>query len=142
MFTEDGWLNTVYTARMDGECRLYITGRLKEIIVLSNGEKVPPVDMEVAIARDPFFEQVMVIGEGKPYLSVFVVPNKELWAKLAAAHGLDAASPESMHESEAERLVLSASTHRSASFPAMLRFGAWPCAPSRGLSRTACSRRP
>jgi long-chain acyl-CoA synthetase len=106
MFTEDGWLNTGDTARMDGEGRLYITGRLKEIIVLSNGEKVPPVDMEAAIARDPFFEQVMVIGEGKPYLSVFVVPNKELWAKLAAAHGLDPASPESMHGSQAERLVL------------------------------------
>jgi long-subunit acyl-CoA synthetase (AMP-forming) len=31
MFTEDGWLNTGDTARMDGEGRLYITGRLKEI---------------------------------------------------------------------------------------------------------------
>jgi long-chain acyl-CoA synthetase len=65
MFTEDGWLNTGDTARMDGEGRLYITGRLKEIIVLSNGEKVPPVDMEAAIARDPFFEQVMVMAENE-----------------------------------------------------------------------------
>jgi long-chain acyl-CoA synthetase len=106
MFSADGWLNTGDTARMDAEGRLYITGRLKEIIVLSNGEKVPPVDMEAAIARDPFFEQVMVIGEGKPYLSVFVVPNRELWAKLATAHGLDPASPRSIHGSQAERLVL------------------------------------
>jgi long-chain acyl-CoA synthetase len=117
MFTEDGWLNTGDTARMDGEGRLYITGRLKEIIVLSNGEKVPPVDMEAAIARDPFFEQVMVIGEAKPYLSVFVVPNKELWAKLAAAHGLDPASPESMHGSQAERLVLERLNAQISQFP-------------------------
>jgi long-chain acyl-CoA synthetase len=35
--------------------------------VLSNGEKVPPVDMETAIMRDTLFEQVMLLGEGKPY---------------------------------------------------------------------------
>jgi long-chain acyl-CoA synthetase len=106
MFTDDGWLNTGDTARIDSEGRLYITGRLKEIIVLSNGEKVPPVDMEAAIARDPFFEQVMVIGEGKPYLSVFVVPNAELWAKVAHEHGLDPASAVSAHTHQAEQLVL------------------------------------
>ena len=55
MFTADGWLNTGDTARMDSAGHLYITGRLKEIIVLSNGEKVPPVDMETAIiARSVF----------------------------------------------------------------------------------------
>ena len=44
-----------------------ITGRLKEIIVMSNGEKVPPADMEEAILRDRLFDQVMVYGEGHPY---------------------------------------------------------------------------
>ena len=43
----EGWLNTGDQAKMkDGF--LYITGRIKEIIVLGNGEKVPPVDMEIA----------------------------------------------------------------------------------------------
>ena len=67
-----GWLNTGDQARMENGF-LYITGRLKEIIVLGNGEKVPPVDMELAIQLDPVFEQVMVIGEGKPYLGALVV---------------------------------------------------------------------
>ncbi len=53
-------------ARMDETGHLYITGRIKEIIVLGNGEKVPPADMEMAIALDPLFDQVMVIGEGRP----------------------------------------------------------------------------
>ena len=52
MFTADGWLNTGDTARFDEAGHLYITGRLKEIIVLSNGEKIPPVDMETAIMHD------------------------------------------------------------------------------------------
>jgi long-chain acyl-CoA synthetase len=68
----DGWLDTGDQARMENGF-LYITGRLKEIIVLGNGEKVPPVDMELAIQLDPLFEQVMVVGEGKPYLSALVV---------------------------------------------------------------------
>jgi len=117
MFTEDGWLNTGDTARMDDEGRLYITGRLKDIIVLSTGEKVPPVDMEAAIARDPFFDQVMVIGEGKPYLSVFVVPNKELWAKVAAEHGLDSALSRSAHGPRAEQLVLARINAQIRQFP-------------------------
>jgi long-chain acyl-CoA synthetase len=117
MFTEDGWLNTGDTARVDEAGRLYITGRLKEIIVLSNGEKVPPVDMEAAISRDPFFEQVMVVGEGKPYLSVLVVPNKDLWAKLAAEHGLDPASAMSSRTQQAEQLVLERINAQIKQFP-------------------------
>ena len=117
MFTPDGWLNTGDTARTDSEGRLYITGRLKEIIVLSNGEKVPPVDMEAAIARDPFFEQVMVIGEGRPYLSVFVVPNTQLWVKAAAEHGLDPASAQSLQAPQAEQLVLERINAQIKAFP-------------------------
>jgi len=87
-----GWLNTGDRARMENGF-LYITGRIKEIIVLGNGEKVPPVDMELAIQLDPAFEQVMVVGEGKPYLGALVVlsgsaskgpvDEKELTARVA-----------------------------------------------------------
>jgi len=85
----DGWLNSGDTARIDAQGHVFITGRLKEIIVLSNGEKVPPVDIEAAIARDPLFEQVMLLGEGKPYLTVMTVLNADQWKKLCAAEGLD-----------------------------------------------------
>ena len=80
----DGWLNSGDTARIDEQGHVFITGRLKEIIVLSNGEKVPPVDIEAAIVRDPLFEQVMLLGEGKPYLSVMAVLNADHWKKLCA----------------------------------------------------------
>lgn len=86
----DGWLNSGDTARIDEQGHVFITGRLKEIIVLSNGEKVPPVDIEAAIARDPLFEQVMLLGEGKPYLTVMTVLSAEHWKKLAAEKGIDA----------------------------------------------------
>ncbi|KRT55424.1 AMP-dependent synthetase/ligase [endosymbiont of Ridgeia piscesae] len=70
----DGWLHTGDKVKIE-QNHLFITGRIKEIIVLANGEKVPPADMEMCIALDPLFEQVLVIGEGRPYLSAMVVLN-------------------------------------------------------------------
>lgn len=84
----EGWLHTGDKARIENN-HIYITGRLKDIIVMANGEKVPPADMELAIALNPLFEQVMVIGEGRPYLAALVVLNAEQWSVLASTLGLD-----------------------------------------------------
>lgn len=87
-FTADGWLKTGDCGKIDEDGFIYIIGRIKEILVLANGEKVPPADMESAISEDPLFEQTMVIGEGKPYLSALVVVNRELWKKQAKILGV------------------------------------------------------
>jgi long-chain acyl-CoA synthetase len=72
----NGWLHTGDVARMTGG-KLYITGRAKEIIVLSNGEKIPPGDAEQAIMQDTAFEQVMVVGEGRTHLGLVCVSKIE-----------------------------------------------------------------
>lgn len=82
----EGWLHTGDQARIE-KGFVYITGRLKEIIVLANGEKVPPADMESAIAEDALFEQSMVVGEGKAYLSCLVVLNPDIWEGVQAEQG-------------------------------------------------------
>ena len=89
VLSEDGWLNTGDQVRFDEQGFVHITGRIKEIIVLGNGEKVPPVDMEMAIQMDPLFEQVLVYGEAKPYLSAIVVLNDEEWGRTAADAKVD-----------------------------------------------------
>jgi long-chain acyl-CoA synthetase len=68
----EGWFHTGDLAQIRNG-RVYITGRVKDIIVLSNGEKVPPGDAEQAILRDEVFEQVMVIGEGRARLGLLCV---------------------------------------------------------------------
>ncbi len=73
---EDGWFHSGDIGEMrDG--RVYITGRAKEIIVMSNGENVPPGDVEQAILADPIFEQVMLIGEGRSRLGLLAVSRLE-----------------------------------------------------------------
>lgn len=57
---------------------------LKDIIVLSAGEKVLPGDMESAILRDLMFDQVMVISEAWSYPSVLAMLNAENRKKFAA----------------------------------------------------------
>lgn len=68
----DGWFHTGDIVEIRGG-RIYITDRLKDVMVMSNGEKVPPADVEQAILADAVFEQVMVIGEGRPKLGLVVV---------------------------------------------------------------------
>lgn len=98
----DGWLHTGDQVTLDEEGRVTITGRLKEVIVLANGEKVPPADMEMAIALDPLIDQVMVIGEGRPYLSALVVLNPELVEQEGRQLGIDLGDPRTLRD---QRLI-------------------------------------
>ena len=99
-----GWLHTGDQARINGR-HIYITGRLKDILVLSNGEKVPPGDMEMAIALDPLFEQVLIVGEGRSYLTALVVLNGDLWPGLAQEQGLDPMAPQSLGDPKLTALL-------------------------------------
>ncbi len=92
----DGWLHTGDQARIGERGHIFITGRIKDILVLSNGEKIPPGDMESAIALDPLFEQVMVVGEGRPYLTALLVVDGDHWAGFAQDQGVDPLDPASL----------------------------------------------
>lgn len=84
---EQGWFHTGDIAKIQNN-HIYITGRIKEIIVLSNGEKVPPSDIELAIGADPLFEQVIVIGEAKPFLTAIITIEENNWQQFATTHSV------------------------------------------------------
>ena len=117
MIDDDGWLNTGDTASINASGHITITGRLKEIIVLSNGEKVPPADMEAAILRDRLFDQVMVHGEGRPALVALAVVNPEQWRAFAQQMGVRADMPESLHDTRVEQQVLQRIAEQIREFP-------------------------
>lgn len=116
-FTEDGWFRTGDVGEFDEEGYLRIVGRIKEIIVTSTGEKVPPADLEQAIEIDPLFEQSYVIGENRPFISTIIVLNKEEWKKLATTLNLDPLDPESLHATITRNAVLKRIKAAAKDFP-------------------------
>lgn len=117
VFTEDGWLRTGDQADIFSDGHIRIKGRIKEIIVTSTGEKVPPADLEQALESDHLVSQAMVVGENRPYIAALVVLNAQEWKKLAAELKLDAEDPLSLEARAARQAVLRRVKAAAAGFP-------------------------
>src|SRR5579859_3941924 len=81
---KDGWFLTGDLGRLDAEGRLRITGRKKEIIVLSSGKNIYPEEIEAQYAQSPFIQEICVVGVALPgepsaeRLHAVIVPNLEV----------------------------------------------------------------
>ncbi|MBF0218111.1 MAG: long-chain fatty acid--CoA ligase [Gammaproteobacteria bacterium] len=117
MVDNHGWLHSGDQARIENG-HIYITGRIKDILVLSNGEKIPPGDIELAIANDALVEQVLVIGEGQPFLAALVVLNAENWPAFAQRAGLDPMSAENLHHKTIHSQIINHIRQQLHGFPA------------------------
>ena len=62
-FCEDGWLKTGDIAKIDSAGYIYITGRIKNMIVLSGGKKVFPEEVEAVLSKSPYVEEVVVYSD-------------------------------------------------------------------------------
>jgi long-chain acyl-CoA synthetase len=101
----DGWLHTGDQARIEAG-RIYITGRIKDILVMSNGEKIPPADMETAICADSLIDQALVVGEGEACLAAVLVLNPDLWFGVATELGLDPFARDSLEDERLQKKML------------------------------------
>lgn len=113
---EDGWLHTGDQAAIE-DGRVRILGRVKEIIVTSTGEKIAPVDLEMAIVADPLFEQAYAFGDNRPFISSIVVLGREPWERMARGLGLDPADPKSLEAPAAEKAALDRIKDLTRGFP-------------------------
>lgn len=98
--TEDvlrgGWLHTGDLGRVDDEGYLQLTGRKKEILVLSTGKNISPVAIEETLEQSPFITKVIAVGDEKPSVGVLIVPNMEKLAEWAAARNIPTQDPEAL----------------------------------------------
>jgi long-chain acyl-CoA synthetase len=79
---KDGWLHTGDLGSLDADGFLKITGRKKELLVLSNGKKVTPPQIEGLLVADDCIDQAVVYGEGRHFLTALIVPH---WQNLRKA---------------------------------------------------------
>ena len=121
MIDADGWLNTGDIASISKTGHITITGRVKEIIVMSNGEKLPPADIELAITRDHLFDQVMVLGEARSYMVAVAVVNPDVWKQFAQEIGVRPDMPESLRDTRVERQALLRIAAQLKEFPGYAR---------------------
>ena len=75
VFTDDGFFRTGDLGRLDDDGYLYVTGRKKEIIVLSNGKNVSPNRVEEQLIQSEYVNQMVVVGDNKNYLTALIVPD-------------------------------------------------------------------
>ena len=87
----DGWLHTGDIGEFDADGRLYITGRIKNMIVLSGGKKVFPEEVEAVLENNSNFAEVCVFGarrtsgakDGTEEIMTVIVPTQEVFDKYS-----------------------------------------------------------
>lgn len=93
----DGWLHTGDIAEFDSDGRLYITGRIKNMIVLSGGKKVFPEEVEAVLENNPNFAEICVFGakrtsgakDGTEEIMTVIVPTQEVLDKYSNENELE-----------------------------------------------------
>ncbi len=84
----DGWFQTGDLGRLDDDGYLTITGRQKEIIVTAGGKNVVPAILEDRLHGHPLISQVVVVGDGRPFVGALVTLDEEMLPGWLSAHGL------------------------------------------------------
>lgn len=77
VFTEDGWFRTGDAGKFDEKGNLIITDRIKDLMKTSNGKYVTPQPIENMLSNNNYIQQVMLVAEGKPFVTALIVPNFE-----------------------------------------------------------------
>lgn len=77
VFTEDGWFKTGDAGKFDEKGNLIITDRIKDLMKTSNGKYIAPQQIENLLTNNNFIQQIMLIAEGRQFVSALIVPNFE-----------------------------------------------------------------
>jgi len=85
---QDGWFATGDLGSLDDDGYLRITGRAKEIIVTAGGKNVAPAVLEDRFRGHPLVSQVVVVGDGKPFIGALVTLDQEMLPGWLSMHGL------------------------------------------------------
>lgn len=99
---EEGWLHTGDIGRIDGDGFIFITGRIKNIIVTKGGKNVYPEEIENMLLQSPLIAEAVIIGKSEPGNAgqspyAVVYPNFEQISAIESKRGHEL-SNEQIHE--------------------------------------------
>lgn len=77
VFTEDGWFKTGDAGKIDDKGNLIITDRIKDLMKTSNGKYIAPQQIENLLTNNNYISQIVLIAEGRQFVSALIVPNFE-----------------------------------------------------------------
>lgn len=103
-FDADGWFLTGDLGEFDSDGYLKITGRKKEMIVLSTGKNVAPVPLEQELETNRFISQAMVYGDNQKHISALIVPDFDELARWADEQGVECILPDILADERTAKL--------------------------------------
>jgi long-chain acyl-CoA synthetase len=90
---EGGWFHTGDIGELDPDGFLHVTDRKKDLIVTSNGKNVAPQPIENRLKLIPYFENVVLIGDRRKFVSALITPNYDALATYARERGIPFHTP-------------------------------------------------
>ncbi|MEC3916646.1 AMP-dependent synthetase/ligase [Nocardia sp. CDC160] len=92
-FDADGWFKTGDLGAIDDNGFISITGRKKEILVTAGGKNVSPTMLEDSLRQHPLVSQVMVVGDGQPFIGALITLDQDTLPAWLERNGIGADTP-------------------------------------------------
>lgn len=84
---DDGWFRTGDVGHLDEDGYLYITDRIKDLIITAQGKNIAPAPLEVSLASNPLIDSAVVVGDNQKYLVALLAPDFAALKARAAEEG-------------------------------------------------------